>query len=102
MPHAHSLMRAHEIPNRPREYVTDIRSGISALYSKGRAHLLAADSNSSQLVNFPFALSAFLALGGGLLTMCCGVIGTSPWLTVTGLILTLVGVGMYGWSLHDE
>jgi hypothetical protein len=62
---------------------------------------IARDENSSQLVNFPYAITAFATLGTGLLAMSCGIVATSVWLAAVGFILTLVGGGMYGWSLYD-
>ncbi|MCI0535364.1 MAG: hypothetical protein L0Z50_09050 [Verrucomicrobiales bacterium] len=53
-------------------------------------------------MNFPFALTAFTTLGGGLLVACCGIVILSAWLSILGFLLTLAGAGMYGWSLYDE
>ena len=65
-------------------------------------HPLAADANSSQLVNFPFALASFLSVGSGVVLMCAGMIGDNPCLSMSGFFFTLAGGGMYGWSLEDN
>jgi hypothetical protein len=66
------------------------------------ARRLAGDANSSNLVNFPFAFTAFTLLTAGLITICCGMAVMSAWLTVVGFLLTLTGTGLYGGSLSDD
>jgi hypothetical protein len=66
------------------------------------AHRFADDANSSNLVKFPFAFTAFTLLMTGLITICCGMAVISAWLTVVGFLLTLAGGVMHGWSLCDD
>src|SRR5262249_46871466 len=71
---------------------------VTARPATVRTHSIAHDENSSQLVNFPYAITTFAILGMGVLATCCGLIGTCAWLAAAGFILTLAGGGSYGWS----
>jgi hypothetical protein len=64
-------------------------------------HLM-EDANSSQLTNFPFALTAFVMLMTGLIVAIIGAVVISLWWSGIGLVLTLVGGTMYGCSLCDK
>jgi hypothetical protein len=79
--------------------------GTATVSSKSSAtHMssLSRDENSSQLVNFPYALTAFLALGGGVLGACWGMVVDSAGLAATSSLVALIGVSFYGCSLFDE
>lgn len=65
-------------------------------------HRLAEDAHGSHLVNFPFAFTVFLILTTGLTVVGLGVIISNAWLAGLGVVTTLVGCSLYGWSLHDD
>lgn len=65
-------------------------------------HRLAEDAHGSHLVNFPFAFMVFLILTTGLTAVGSGLIVTNVWLAGVGVVTTLVGCSLYGWSLHDD
>ena len=75
---------------------------FSVKASAARVSSLIGDENSSQLVNFPYALTAFLALGGGLLGAGWGMVVDSAGLAATSSLVALIGVSFYGCSLFDE
>ena len=60
------------------------------------------DGSSSSLINFPFALNISFLLVSGLSGIGWGMILASAWLAVVGVILTLFGSFLFGWSLYDE
>jgi hypothetical protein len=53
-------------------------------------------------VNFLFALTAFLVLGGGAFLMCWAMIIVSVWLAVVSFFLFMMGGALYGLSLCLE
>jgi len=63
---------------------------------------LSRDANSPDLVNFPFAFTVSMILMTGLTAIGWGITVTSAWLTVVGLLITLAGCALYGWSLCDD
>jgi len=63
---------------------------------------LSEDSNSSHLVNFPFAFAVFFLLMAGVLGMCCGMVVSDVSVAVVGFILSLMGSALLGWSLSDD
>jgi hypothetical protein len=67
-----------------------------------RVRKLAHDQNSSDLVNFPYAMTMFLLLMVGLLAVGWGMVLPSVWLAALGFLLTLAGCLLHGWSLSDE
>jgi hypothetical protein len=81
-------------PNRTRAVMSD--------RTAARPQRLIHDANSSQLVNFPYALIAFVTLGGGLLGAGWGMVVDSVGLAATSSLVALIGVSFYGCSLFDE
>lgn len=65
-------------------------------------HHLVEDAHGSHLVNFPFAFTVFLILTTGLTVVGSGIIVTNAWLAGVGVVTTLVGCSLYGWSLQDD
>jgi hypothetical protein len=64
---------------------------------------LARDAESTDDVeNFPFALSVSMILMTGLCLIGWGIIVTSSRMACLGLLITLAGCVVYGWSLYDE
>jgi hypothetical protein len=63
---------------------------------------LAADANSSQLVNFPYALTAFITLAWGLIAFGWALVIWSFWLALAGSFFALLGSAMFGASLFDK
>jgi CHASE2 domain-containing sensor protein len=63
---------------------------------------LARDVDSSDLENFPFALTVSTILLIGIAAIGWGVIVSSAWVTVLGILIALVGCVLYGWSLYDD
>jgi len=74
---------------------------VSSHPSASWAHRSVRDADSSGLVNFPFAFTAFTLLTVGAVAICCGLVVPSAWLTASGFLLTLAGGGLYGWSVCD-
>lgn len=71
-------------------------NGLAPRPRATRLRDLAGDEAGSHLLNFPFALATFLFLGGSSLVACLGAFCTHPWTAVTGLVLMLLGSGLYG------
>jgi hypothetical protein len=65
-------------------------------------HWLAKDLNGSHLVNFPFAFAIFMILMTGSMLVGLGVVVTNAWLAIAGVLITLVGSFLHGWSLYDD
>jgi CHASE2 domain-containing sensor protein len=63
---------------------------------------LARDADSSDLENFPFALTVSMILLTGIAALGWGVTVSSAWLTVLGTLVALIGCVLYGWSLYEE
>lgn len=63
---------------------------------------LARDDDSSDLENFPFALTVSMILLTGIAAIGWGVIVSSAWATVLGILVALVGCVLYGWSLYED
>lgn len=80
----------------PLEVSVSILPSASALTHKPRYR-----SNSSELVSFAHAMTAFLLFLFGLSFMAFGTIVASVWLTVTGFLLTSAGGLLHGWTLSD-
>jgi hypothetical protein len=62
---------------------------------------LASAPNSSNVVNFPFAITVFIILGAGLLILSCGIIATNVWLSLLGFCVSGTGKALYAWSLTE-
>ncbi len=60
------------------------------------------DSNTSQLVNFPFAFVVSIMVLSGVLAMGWGMVLAEVSLAVVGFILSLSGAALYGCSLSDD
>lgn len=82
----------------------EVRSNDNAVTARSLhlPHRLAEDAHGSHLVNFPFAFTVFLILTTGLTVVGLGIIVTNAWLAGMGVLTTLVGCFLYGWSLHDD
>jgi len=59
------------------------------------------DANSSDLVNFPFALTVSIIFSTGLGTIGWGIILANAWIYGTGFLVTLGAGAIYGLS-HSE
>ena len=60
---------------------------------------IAADANSADLVNFPYAITAFITLAWGLIALGWALVIWSLWLAIAGSFFAALGGAMYGCSL---